>query len=38
MLEELFFTYDNVRECLKKAVSLNITSRKKLHGSIYEEL
>jgi len=27
-----------VKECLKSAISMNITSRKRLHGSIYGEL
>ncbi|MCR6692833.1 MAG: transposase [archaeon YNP-LCB-003-016] len=39
ILEELFSTYrDMVGECLRKAMDLNITSRKRLHESIYKEL
>jgi len=39
ILKELFSGYRNmVEECLKKAASLNVTSRKKLHESIYDEL
>jgi predicted transposase len=39
ILEELFSTYRSmVEECLNRAISMNITSRKRLHGSIYGEL
>jgi putative transposase len=39
ILEELFSTYRSmVEECLKSAISMNITSRKRLHESIYGEL
>jgi len=39
ILEELFSTYRSmVEECLKSTISLNITSRKRLHESIYREL
>lgn len=39
ILQELSLVYrDIVRECLKRAIDLNITSRKKLHESIYREL
>jgi putative transposase len=39
MLEELFSTYRSmVEECLRTAMSMNITSRKRLHESIYGEL
>jgi len=39
ILEELFSTYRSmVEECLKSAINLNITSRKRLHESIYGEL
>jgi len=39
ILEELFSTYRSmVRECLKRAINMNITSRKRLHGLIYGEL
>ncbi|MCR6668448.1 MAG: transposase [archaeon YNP-WB-040] len=39
ILKELFSTYRSmVEECLKSAISMNITSRKRLHESIYGEL
>jgi putative transposase len=39
ILEELFSTYRSmVKECLKNVISMNITSRKRLHESIYKEL
>ena len=39
ILEELFLAYEEmVRECLKRAMDLNVTSRKRLHESIYREL
>jgi predicted transposase len=39
MLGELFSTYRcMVKECLEKAMSMKITSRKRLHESIYREL
>jgi putative transposase len=39
ILKELFSAYRSmVEECLKSAVSMNITSRKRLHESIYKEL
>jgi len=39
ILKELFSTYRSmVEECLKSAISMNITSRKRLHESIYEKL
>jgi predicted transposase len=39
ILEELFSTYRSmVEECLKGAISMNITSRKRLHESIHGEL
>jgi len=39
ILEELFSTYRGmVEECLESAVSMNITSRKRLHESVYREL
>jgi putative transposase len=39
ILKELFSTYRGmVEECLKSAISMNITSRKRLHESIYGEL
>ena len=39
ILERLFATYsDMVRKCLERALELRITSRKKLHKSIYKEL
>jgi putative transposase len=39
ILEGLFSTYRSmVEECLKSAMSMNITSRKRLHESIYGEL
>jgi hypothetical protein len=39
ILKELFSAYRSmVGECLKSAISMNITSRKRLHGSIYGEL
>jgi putative transposase len=39
ILEELFSAYRSmVEECLKSAMSMNITSRKRLHESIYGEL
>ena len=39
ILEELFSTYRSmVEECLKSAIGMNITSRKRLHESIYGEL
>jgi predicted transposase len=39
ILKELFSAYRSmVEECLKSAISMNITSRKRLHGSIYGEL
>lgn len=35
ILNELFSTYENmVKECLSKAIKMNITSRKRLHGAI----
>jgi predicted transposase len=37
ILKELFSAYRSmVEECLKSAVSMNITSRERLHESIYE--
>jgi len=39
ILEELFSTYRSmVEECLNRAISMNITSRKRLHETVYEEL
>ncbi len=39
ILEELFSTYESiVKECLNKAIEMNITSRKRLHEAIYREL
>ena len=39
ILEELFSTYKSmVEECLNRAISMNITSRKRLHELIYGEL
>jgi hypothetical protein len=39
MLEELFSTYRSiVGECLKSAMSMSITSRRRLHESIYRGL
>jgi len=39
ILGELFSTYRSmVKECLENAMSMNITSRKRLHESIYREL
>jgi putative transposase len=39
ILEELFSTYGSmVEECLRSAISMNITSRKRLHETVYEEL
>jgi putative transposase len=39
ILEELFSTYRGmVKECLESAISMNITSRRRLHESIYREL
>ncbi|MGB9660238.1 MAG: RNA-guided endonuclease InsQ/TnpB family protein [Nitrososphaerales archaeon] len=39
ILEELFSTYENiVKECLNKSIVIGITSRKRLHEAIYEEL
>jgi putative transposase len=39
ILEELFPVYEEmVRECLRRAMDLNITSRRRLHESIYREL
>ena len=39
VLEELFSTYRSmVEECLKSAISMKITSRKRLHELIYREL
>jgi len=39
ILEGLFSAYRSmVEECLKRAISMNITSRKRLHESIYGEL
>jgi len=39
ILEELFSTYENiVKECLNRAIVMNITSRKRLHEAVYEEL
>ena len=39
VLGELFSTYRcMVKECLKSAMSMNMTSRRRLHESIYREL
>ena len=39
ILNELFSTYENiVKECLSKAIAMNITSRRKLHQAVYREL
>jgi predicted transposase len=39
ILEELFSTYRRmVEECLESAMSMKITSRKRLHESVYREL
>jgi IS605 OrfB family transposase len=39
ILGELFSTYRRmVKECLKSAMSMNITSRRRLHESVYREL
>jgi putative transposase len=39
ILRELFSTYKSmVKECLESAMSMNITSRRKLHESVYREL
>ncbi|MEM0287099.1 MAG: transposase, partial [Nitrososphaerota archaeon] len=39
ILDELFKNYCKmVKECLEKAMHLNITSRKRLHEAIYKEL
>jgi IS605 OrfB family transposase len=39
ILGELFSTYRSmVKECLENAMSMKITSRRRLHGSIYREL
>jgi IS605 OrfB family transposase len=39
IIEELFLVYEKVvKECLKKALDLNITSRKRLHELIYKKL
>ncbi|MBC7090520.1 MAG: IS200/IS605 family element transposase accessory protein TnpB [Nitrososphaeria archaeon] len=36
VLNELFSSYENiVRECLNKAIVMNVTSRKRLHEAIY---
>ncbi len=39
ILGELFSTYGNiVKECLNKAIKMNVTSRKRLHEAVYREL
>ncbi|MBS7287497.1 MAG: hypothetical protein KIH01_01790 [Candidatus Freyarchaeota archaeon] len=39
ILEELFSAYeDMVRGCLSRALSMNITSRKRLHEAVYHGL